>query len=72
MICTSVMPCLSSGLAKNDKTASMFVLSSQFFGTFESLPFAENGGQTLGSYHFLAHGGGLVERRKGEQVKIVD
>ena len=31
MICTSMVPCLSSGLAKNNKMMSMFVLFSQFF-----------------------------------------
>ena len=30
LICTSVVPCLSSGLAKNDKIISMFVSFSQF------------------------------------------
>ena len=47
MICTSVIPCLSSGLAKNNKIVSMFVLFSLLFGHFESLAFFENGGQTL-------------------------
>ena len=37
MICTSVVPCLSSGLAKNNKTMSMFVLFSRLFYHFESL-----------------------------------
>ena len=39
MICTNVIPCLSSGLAKNDKIMSMFVLFPGFFGHFESLAF---------------------------------
>ena len=39
MICTSVVPCLSTGLAKNDKIMSMFVLFSRLFGYFESLAF---------------------------------
>ena len=39
MICTSVIPCLSSGLAKNDKIMSVFVLFPGFFGHFESLAF---------------------------------
>ena len=39
MICTSVVPCLSSGLAKNDKIMSMFVLFPGLFGHFESLAF---------------------------------
>ena len=38
MICTSVTPCLSSGLAKNDKIISMFVLFSRF-GRIESFAF---------------------------------
>ena len=38
MICTSVVPCLSSGLAKNDKIMSMFVFPG-LFGHFESLAF---------------------------------
>ena len=44
MICTSVMPCLSSGLAKNNKIMSMFVLFSRLFSHFESLAFFESGG----------------------------
>ena len=39
MICTGVVPCLSTGLAKNDKIMSMFVLFSRLFGHFESLAF---------------------------------
>ena len=39
MICTSVVPCLSTGLAKNDKIMSMFVLFSRLFDHFESLAF---------------------------------
>ena len=39
MICTSVMLCLFTDLAKNDKIMSMFVLFSGFFGHFESLAF---------------------------------
>ena len=39
MICTSVVPCLSTGLAKNDKIMSMFVLFPQLVGHFESLVF---------------------------------
>ena len=39
MICTSVVACLSTGLAKNDKIMSMFVLFSRLFGHFESLAF---------------------------------
>ena len=47
MICTSVIPWLSSGLAKNNKIMSTFVLFSRLFDHFESLAFFENGGQTL-------------------------
>ena len=50
MICTSVVPCLSTGLAKNDKIMSMFVLFSRLFGQFESLAFFRkwgNGGTNL-------------------------
>ena len=39
MICTSVMLCLSTDLAKNDKIMSMFVLLFRLFGHFESLAF---------------------------------
>ena len=41
MICTSVVPCLSSGLAKNNKTMSVFVLFSWLFGHFERMAFFE-------------------------------
>ena len=47
MICTSVIPCLSTGLAKNDKIMSMFVLFSRIFGHFESLTFFGNGETNL-------------------------
>ena len=47
MICTSVIPCVSTGLAKNDKIMSMFALSPSFFGHFESLAFFENRGTNL-------------------------
>ena len=48
MICTSMIPYLSIGLAKNNETMSMFVLFSRLFGYFESLPlFFENGGTEL-------------------------
>ena len=39
MICTSVMLCLSTDLAKNDKIISMFVPFFRLFGHFESLAF---------------------------------
>ena len=45
MICTSVIPCLPSGLAKNNKIMSTFLLFSQFFFSyFESLFFFRNRG----------------------------
>ena len=44
MICTGVIPCLPSGLAKNKKIMSMFVL---FFGHLKVWLFAKMGGQTL-------------------------
>ena len=48
MICTSVISCLSSGLAKNNKIMSTFVLFSRLFGHFKSFFFFGNeGGQTL-------------------------
>ena len=47
MICTSVVPCLSRGLATNSKVMSMFVLSSRFFCHFERLFFFENEGTNL-------------------------
>ena len=48
MICTSIITCLSSGLAKNNKIMSMFVLFSLLFGHFESLAFfSKMGGRTL-------------------------
>ena len=46
MICTSVVPCLSSGLAKNNKIMSMFVLFSWVFGHLEDWLFFKNGGET--------------------------
>ena len=41
MICTSVIPCLSTGLAKNDTIMSMFVLFFWLFifGHYERLAF---------------------------------
>ena len=42
MICTGVMACLSTSLAKNDKIMSMFVLFSRLFGNFESLASSKN------------------------------
>ena len=51
MICTSVIPCLSSGLAK----MSISVLFSRLFAYFESLPFFENGGNLIskGVRHYV-------------------
>ena len=37
MMCTGVIPCVSSGLAKNINIMSMFVLFSWLFWSFESL-----------------------------------
>ena len=48
MIRTSVVPCLSSGLAKNNKIMPKFALFPGFFGHFESLAsFRKWGGQAL-------------------------
>ena len=47
MICTSVIPCLSSGLDKSYKIMSMFVLFSWLFGHFESLAVLINGGTNV-------------------------
>ena len=42
MICTSVTPCLSSDLAKNDRVVSMFVLFPGFLAILEFWLFFEN------------------------------
>ena len=48
MTCTTVIPCLSSGLDKNNKIMSMFVLFSRLFlGHFESLAFLRKWGANL-------------------------
>ena len=47
MICTSVMLCLSTDLAKNDKIMSMFVLFFWLFGHFEVWLLFQNGGTNL-------------------------
>ena len=47
MTCTSMMPCLPSGLAKNNKIMFMLVVFSLLFGHFESLTFFENRGTNL-------------------------
>ena len=41
-----MVSCLSSGLAKNDKITSMFVLLSRLFHYFESLAFSKMEGET--------------------------
>ena len=41
MICTSVIPCLPSGLAKNNKIMSMSVLFSRNFGHLKVLFFSK-------------------------------
>ena len=46
MICTSVTPCLSSGLVKNDKVISMFVLFSRLFWPFRKFGFFFKNGKT--------------------------
>ena len=51
MICIGVIPCLSSGMAKNDKIMSMLVLFPNVFGHFESLTFFENRGTNLTIKH---------------------
>ena len=48
MICTSVTPCLSSDLAKNDRVMSMFVLFPGFFWSFWNFGFFfENRGTNI-------------------------
>ena len=47
MICTSVVPCLSSGLAKNNKIMSKFVLFPAFLAILKVWLFFENGGTNL-------------------------
>ena len=48
MICTSVIPCLSCDLGKNNKIMSYF---PGFFGHFESLAFFESGRTNLTPKH---------------------
>ena len=43
MICISVMPCLSTGLAKNDKIMSMFVLFSRLLAVLKVCLFSKMG-----------------------------
>ena len=47
MICTSVVPCLSSGLAKNNKIMSLFVQLSAFLPFLRFGFFSKMGRQTL-------------------------
>ena len=47
MMCTSVIPCLPSGLAKSNNIMSMFVLFSWLVGYFESLFVSKMVGPTL-------------------------
>ena len=48
MICTSVVPCFSSGLAKNNKMMFTSVLLSWLFSPFRLFSFVPKmGGQTL-------------------------
>ena len=44
MICTCVMPCLFSGLAKNNKLTFIFVHFPSVFGQFGSLALKKKGG----------------------------
>ena len=44
MICTSVTPCLSAGLAKNDKIMSTFVLFSGLLAILKVWLFPKTGG----------------------------
>ena len=67
MICTSVVPCLSRGLAKNNKMTSMFVLFSRLFCHFKSLAFfSKMGGQTL---HQSSQEGCFSQFLKGTAIK---
>ena len=55
MIRTSVIPCLSTGLAKSDKIMSMFYYFHCSFGHFESLAFSKWGDKpyTTAVKHFF-------------------
>ena len=67
MICTSVVPCLSSGLAKNNKIMSMFVqLSGLFFAVFKVWLFSKTGRQTL---HQSSQAGCFSQFLKGTTIK---
>ena len=66
MIYTSVVPCLSSGLAKNNKIMSMFVQLSRLFAFFKVWLFFENGEQTL---HQSSQAGCFSQFLKGTTIK---
>ena len=67
MICTSVVPCLSSGLAKNNKIMSMFVQLSRLFCRFQGLAFfSKMGRQTL---HQSSQAGCFSQFLKGTTIK---
>ena len=67
MICTSVVPCLSSGLAKNNKIMSMFVQLSRLFLSFLRFGFfSKMGRQTL---HQSSQAGCFSQFLKGTTIK---
>ena len=66
MICPSVVPCLSSGLAKNSKIMSMFVQLSGFFAVFKVWLFSKMGRQTL---HQSSQAGCFSQFLKGRTIK---
>ena len=47
MICTSEVPCLPNGLARNSKVMSMFVPFSRLFSHFKVWLFFKNEGTNL-------------------------
>ena len=47
VVCTNVIPFLSSGFARNNQIVSMFVLFSQLFVIVKVWLFFENGGTNL-------------------------
>ena len=66
MICTSVVPCLSSGLAKNNKIMSMFVQLSWLFWPFLRFGFfSKMGRQTL---HQSSQAGCFSQFLKGTTI----
>ena len=67
MICTGVVPCLSSGLAKNNKIMSMFVQLSRLFLPFLWFGFfSKMGRQTL---HQSSQAGCFNRFLKGTTIK---